>query len=102
MTPEQRDSAHVETVVAWLLPSQPNLRDEPQAYKAALLRAGAEGMLAYVADRSKAQAVEIARLREALKHYEAGCDWQTPPPHCDRPDHLCCKTARAALNGETP
>ena len=32
---------HIETIVAWLMPIQPKMLDEPGAYKAAMIRMGA-------------------------------------------------------------
>ena len=52
------------------------------------------------ADRIEELEAEREALREALELYVGGCDWQSPPPFCDRPDHMCCKTARSALNRE--
>lgn len=40
----------------------------------------------------------VVALVEALEVYKEGCDWQTPPPHCDRPSYMCCKPAREALD----
>lgn len=48
-------------------------------------------------DRIEALEAENVRLREALRFYVAGCEWQDPPPNCDRPAAQCCKTAVAAL-----
>lgn len=52
-----------------------------------------------VEQRARADALEAeaAQLREALRFYVAGCEWQDPPPNCDRPAAQCCKTAVAAL-----
>jgi hypothetical protein len=39
---QKRIEAFLDTVVAWGLSRQPRLRDEPQAYRAACIRQGAE------------------------------------------------------------
>jgi hypothetical protein len=56
-----------------------------------------EVILDAAADLLEAQAAQLQEAREAMQVYVDGCEWQTPPPHCDRPAHLCCKAARAFL-----
>ena len=43
LTPAQEE--HVETIVAWLVGVQPKMRDEPAAFKAACIRAGARAAM---------------------------------------------------------
>jgi hypothetical protein len=59
---QKRDHKHIETVVQWLLPKAPKMRmDEPQAFKAACIRMGAEGMLNYAQARAEQAAAEVAK-----------------------------------------
>ena len=65
----KRVNDHVETIVSWLISVQPKLRDEPSAFKAAVIRMGAQAALSPVGLASNV-ADEIVRLRADLT--EAG------------------------------
>ena len=52
------------------------------------------------ADRIKALTAERDRLREALQLYADPCDATETSP-CGYTGYMCCRTARAALKGDS-